>query len=537
MTPTASAPPTPNTNLDGGRPAPGQAAPPLVPETPVKAVFGSDARDSGLSLAFVKLFAGGVAGKLLGMVREVALAAAFGTGFGVGAFRAGQTATNVLTHTFTGDTLTAGFIPLCARYSREDPDRAQSLFWTLAALLGAIGLLLALVLGFGAPVLARLLVPGFPPEAQALTATMIGVMAAGTPFYVLSALFSYMEIAHGRYLIASLRAPIQNVGLIVGIGAAVALSNPVYLAAGFAAYAVLFSAFGFATLLKNGVISRPHNWVLAEALVVVREFGRLVRPLLFLPLVFQASLVVERIVASLISPKMVPALDYARFFSESGLALLAIPLGMAGLSELGRLDPAEARRSLERTIRMLLVLLVPCSLFLALHGTALISVVFGRGQFGAEAIESTSLILMGLAVGFWAQVAGYVLLKALSVRERNRDVLRITALASVAHIAVNLIFFRVLGALSLGLAIGTYGLVLLTLAVRATDVQDVVKSTLWPLMAGAALYVPVAMFINGRSPVALLAAAGFGMIYWSLFVCSVPRFRVLLMQSLARRAE
>jgi len=422
---------------------------------------GSGQRGQGLSGAFAKLFVGGVAGKLLGMVREVALAAAFGTGFGVGAFRAGQTATNVLTHTFTGDTLNAGFIPLCSRYTREEPAKAQSLFWTLAALLGGIGILLAAVLALGAPFLSRALVPGFPLEAQALTADMIRVMAVGTPFYVLAALFSYMEMAHGRYLIASIRAPIQNVGLLLGIGAAVWMSDPIYLAWGFATYAALFSIFGFLTLVRNQVVGLPRGWAWSEATHVLGEFGRLVRPLLLLPLVFQASLVVERMVASLISPDVVPALDYAKFFSESGLALLAIPLGMAGLSELGRMDAQRARRTLERTLGLLLTFTVPCSLFLAIHGSTLISVTLGRGRFGPEAIHSTSLVLTGLAVGFWAQVAGYVLLKALSVQERNREVLWITALASAAHIAVNLALYRVLGALSLGLAIGVYGIVLL----------------------------------------------------------------------------
>lgn len=519
-----------------------EAAPvavPVRPVTPVPDALGPDsgeptsrsgegtAPDSGSRIlpAFLKLFVGGFAGKLLGAVREVALAAAFGTGFGVGAFRAGQTATNALTHTFTGDTLNAGFIPLCSRYARQEPEKGQSLFWTLVVLLGGIGLVLALTLGMGAPFLARVLVPGFPPEAQSLTADMIRVMAAGTPFYVLAALFSYMEMANGRYLIASVRSSIQNIGLICGIGAAVWLSNPIYLAWGFSAYAVLFSTFGIATLVWNGIVRAPRAWAWSEAVSVAREFIGVVRPLLLLPLVFQASLVVERMVASLISPDVVPALDYAKFFSESGLALLAIPLGMAGLSELGRMDAEQARRSLERTLGVLLTFTVPVSLFLLVHGSALVSVTLGRGEFGPEAVHSTTLVLTGLAGGFWAQVTGYVLLKALSVQERNREVLQITVLASCAHIAVNLILYRTLGALSLGLAIGTYGLVLLTLAVKATDVLDVVKKTLGPLIGAGLVYVPIASLLQGDSPLAFAGAVLLATGFWTTFVMIIPGYR------------
>lgn len=481
-----------------------------------------------LASGFAKLFTGGMLGKLVGVIREIALAASFGTGVGVGAFRAGQTATVVVTHTFTGDTLNAGFIPLCSRYARTDPRRAQSLFWTLTVLLSAIGVALSALLFLMSPFLARTLVPGFSPEAQALTALMIRAMAIGVPPYVLGALFSYMEMAHGRYLIASSRATIQNGGLLLGIGVAFWTSDPVFLAWGFTAYSILFAVFGLASLLRNGLVSRPGSWVWVEAGGVLREFAVVVRPLLLLPLVFHATSVVERIVASIISPDMVAALDYAKFFSESGLALLAVPLGLAGLSELGRMGPDEARRTLDRTVALLLIVLVPCSVFLSIHGTTLIRVVFGRGEFGETAVQATSLILIGLAVGFWAHVTGYVLLKTLSARERNREVLRITALASAAHIAVNLLFFRYLGALSLGLAIAAYGLVVFILTMRATKVSRVVTSSLLPLLAGSIVYVPLALAARGDGPMALASSAALALAFWMAFVWLVPRFRALL---------
>lgn len=457
-------------------------------------------------------------GKVLGVVRELALAASYGTGSAAGAFRAAQIATLLPTHFFASDTLSVGFIPLCARYLRDDPARARALFWSVFALLNAIGFALAALLFITAAPIASVLVPGFSPDQQALTAAMMRAMAVGVPFYVQATLASYVEMAHGRYFIASIRTGLQNAALIVAVILAAVTGNPLLLGWGFTGFCVLLAVIGFVSVARAGLLGRPHDVNWHEARSVLRDFAIVIAPLVLLPLLQQGGYAVERVVASLVNARAVPALDYARAISSTGLALIAVPLGMAGLAELGGVDAAAARQQMRRLLRPLLLVTAPCSAFLVLHAEPVVRLVFRRGEFGEESVAVTALVLLGLAAGFWAQITAYVLAKAMSAQGHNRKVAAITALASLAHVAVNVLLFRRLGAIALGIAASAQALVLLVLAARALRVGRDLSLILVPLALGAAGYLIVARALAAHLDMSLLASAGVFIAYWSLFV-------------------
>jgi putative peptidoglycan lipid II flippase len=478
-----------------------------------------------LGAAYARLVTGGVLGKALGFVREIALAASFGTGPAAASFRAAQTATLVPTHIFSADALNAGFIPLCAQYLREDPRRAGSLYTAVSLLMAAIAFAVAGLLWVGAEAWAGLLVPGFSPEQRAMTAAMLRAMAIGVPFYVQAALASYVEMAHGRYLVGSIRSAVQNVGLLVGIGAAVLTGNPLLLAWGFTAYAIGFAAVGVWSTGRAGMLAwpRPGSW--PEAGRQLGEFVRIARPLLLLPLVQQAALAAERVVASLIGLEAVAATDYARALADTGLALIAVPLGLAGLAELGRLDRHAARDRLRSLLRLLLVVTVPASVFLALHAEPVVRLVFARGEFGDSSVRITTLVLTGLAVGFWAQVTGYVMVRGLAIERRNGRVALVSAVAAATHIGVNLALFRAIGPLALGIAASAGAIALLALAVHALGMsRDMVRFAI-PVAGGTLIYVPLGLALRGDGALALLVSGTAALGFWAAFALLVLRQR------------
>jgi len=489
-----------------------------------------------LGRAFARLFAGGVLGKALGILREIALAASFGTGASAAAFRAAQTATILPTHFFSSDALNAAFIPLFARYLRESEPRARSLFWSVFLLLAGTSFILAAALWLGAPWIAAALVPGFSAGARAITADMLRIMALGVPFYVQASLASYAEMAHGRYFIASVRASVQNIGLLIGVGAAVLTRNALLLAWGFTLYSVLIATVATLSLVRNGFVGRPARLDGAEAGIVLREFARLIAPLLLLPLLVQAALAVERVVASRIAMDAVAAIDYAKTISETGLALIAVPLGMAGLAELGRASENAARARLEQLLPILLAVTVPCSAFLVANAEGVVRLVFARGQFGETSIGVTTLVLRGLAVGFWAHVTGYVLAKSLSARSRNRQVARAMALASMAHMGVNLLAWPYLGPLTLGLSGSAFGLVLFAASARALDLAAATRQALLPLLGASAAYLPLAWTLRATSLTGLLGAALLFLLFWGLFAGISPAARAFALRYVRRPA-
>jgi putative peptidoglycan lipid II flippase len=181
-------------------------------------------------------------------------------------------------------------------------------------------------------------------------------------------------------------------------------------------------------------------------------------------------------------------------------------------------DADAAREQMRRLLRPLLFVTVPGSVFLVLHAQPVVRLIFGRGEFGEDSVAVTSLVLLGLAAGFWAQVTAFVLAKAMSAQGRNTSVARITAIASLAHVAVNVLLYRTLGALALGIAASTQALVLLLLAARTLRVGRDVSLVMLPLVLGAAGYLALERALDAAAALPLIASAAVFVAYWALFV-------------------
>lgn len=474
--------------------------------------------------AAAKLVSGGVAGKAIGLVREVLLAAAFGTSAAVGALRVAQTAVLIPVNVLGSDSLAAAFLPLFRRFSHDDAENARTLFFAVAATLLGLSVVGTLLVVWLAPGYVGLLAPGFDSAQKALTTQFLTIMALGIPFYLAGSLFAFLELGHGVYLFTASRAGVQSVGLIAGTLAAYRFGQPALLAWGFTAAHVVLAVWGLARTTTRTMLRSLASVAWDRASGVMLAFWRTLRPLLLLPVLLQGNLALERIVASLLGVTVVPALDYARFVTETGVVLLAVPLGVAGLAELSGLSQRESRERIERVLPGLLILAVPLSTFVALHADPIVRLLYQRGAFDAGSAAPTGSILFGLSLGFWAHVAGYVLLRTLSVQLRNADVLRISAIAVGLNVAVNLALHRVLGPVTLGIGASCYGLTLFSAGVHTLGVARAAFPPLLPLGLAVVPYAWLARALPQVGP-PLAASLVVFVLYWGAVVAIVPGLR------------
>lgn len=471
------------------------------------------------------LFSGSLLGKVVGVVRELLLATLFGTSALVGAYRIAQTATLIPVQFFAADTLNAGFIPLYTRYAKQDKAKANTLFWILQIGLLALSLFIMGFLFWGAPWLVGILAPGLDAQTGRMAAIFVRIMVFGVPFYVVGALFSYLEMANGYYLLASLRASLQSVGLIAGTLAAFWFGQPVFLAWGFTGAYIIFSFWGAVLLLRRGLLWWPRKWLWPEVCTVLGAFWQTIRHLLLLPFMLQGNIAIERVVASLMGVSVVAALDYAKFITETGVVLLAVPLGLAGLATFSDLTPDGAQERLERMLPIVLVVNVPISIYMAVHNELVISLLYQRGAFDETSVALTKSIFFGLAIGLWAQVAGYVLIKALNAQIRNREVIVFMALALGINILTNIILYRIIGPLALGLGASLYGLVLFLLATKALQLSRVAVPCLAWLGLGATLYVPLGLSLGGETWIDLGISGVVSVVFWLVYIGVTPLLR------------
>jgi putative peptidoglycan lipid II flippase len=381
--------------------------------------------------------------------------------------------------------------------------------------------LAVLVYYYAGPVVACL-APGLAPEVIVQATKFAQILALGIPPYVVGGLFSYLEMGNGGYSLAAVRASIQSLGLIVGTLFAVWWAAPLGLAWGFTGAYYVYFVWGALMLMRKGLVSGFAIPAMTTLRQVLADIWMILRPLVFLPFILQGNVAVERAVASFMGGEVVAGLDYARFITETGLILLAVPMGLAGLSTLSGLSRIEFTLQLSRVLPLLLMIAVPISAFLWIHSALIVHLLYERGAFNAESSQQTQVIVQGLALGFWAQVVGYVLTKALNAQLRNGEVLRLTAIAVGANLLVNVLLFAWLGPLVLGLSVSVSAVALLIYALRALHLGGIVRDVLIWLAFGTLGYLLLAGWTALPGWLGLVANICTALIYWLAYVRLVP---------------
>lgn len=485
--------------------------------------------------AIIQVFTGNLTSKALGLGREILTAALFGTGQAIGAFRVAQTGALAPVNFFTSDSLNSAFIPQYKRFMADSSDKAHTFFWSLCAVFGFLASLIGSALWFGAPPWVSTLAPGLEPETIALAVSMLQIMALGVPFYLMSALLMFLGMANDDFVPMAIRPVVQNIGMIFGVLLAFALHDMLFLAWGFTASYIAFSIWVLVRSFRSGFLGLPDVWDWPQAREVMHAFWLTLRPLLLLPVMLQGNIIVERAVASLIGLAAISALDYARFVSETLILLVSVPVAFAGLAHWSGLSAEVIRQRLHKVLMLMLVVAVPASAFLAAHAHVVVEAVYARGAFDAESVRVTGDILFGIALGLWAQVIGYVLIKALNAQMRNRAVVWVMAAALLANVTFNLTMYPYLDAMTLGLGNTAYGLVLLGGTLTALGLWKDTFRAGWLMACGAAGYLLLDHWLPlpGGAWCNLAMASGFALIYWMAWIALVPLMRHAVVEAIA----
>ena len=477
------------------------------------------------------LLFGGLTGKALGVARELLTAALFGTGPIAVAYRLAQAAFLIPLHGFLSDAFSSGFTPAYARQRTADAARSRVLFASMhAAVLlvcSAVGLSLALL----ASGWVRALAPGFDAATARMAQHMVVVLALAMPFYGLTGLYAAAELAAGQARMAAARASAQNVGLISGALLAWWTGEPMYIAGGFLGAYVLLATWGLRNALVQGLRPWPHRGDWAEAARSLDAVWRAIRVLLVIPVLLQIHSIVERRVASVVSEQAVAALDYARFLSDTAVLLLAMPLGVAALGTMAAMSETRFRDVAHRSMRALLYAGVPLSVAAALHGEAIIRLIFARGAFGVDAVTTTAAILQWLGVGLWAQLIGYAGARFLSARDRNVALIGIYLASVGCNVVLNLLLHPYIGTAALGVAAAANGLVLGFLVLQRLGLLARLRRDLVTLGVLAGAYACLWSF----APPAASAHAWLRPLAFAAFWCGaavlVPRCRSVLRET------
>lgn len=363
-----------------------------------------------------------MASRLLGFVRDVLIAGMLGAGPAAEAFFVAFRLPNMFRRFFAEGAFNMAFVPLFSkRLEGEGAEAARAFAEEAMAVLVAALLVFTAVAMVFMPTLMLALAGGFADEPEKFD---LAVLYARIEFpYLLcmslTALFSGVLNALGRFAAPAAAPILLNVALIGAMGLAAALALPVgdalawgVLAAGIAQAAMValaVRAAGFGLRLRRPRLTPG-----------VRRLLRLGAPGAAAAGAMQINLLIGTLVASFFEGA-VAWLSYADRLYQLPLGVVGVAVGVVLLPELARRvragDAEGGREAMSRAAEFALALTLPAAVALIVAPHLIVGALFERGAFGPEDTRATALAVAIFAAGLPAYVLQKVMQPAFFARE------------------------------------------------------------------------------------------------------------------------
>lgn len=501
-----------------------------------------------------------VISNLAGLVRQILVANAFGTGAEMEAFNAANRVAETLFNLVAGGALASAFIPtFTGLLTREDRRGAWQLVSGVTNLALLILTLAAALTAIFAPQIVRhILAPGFSadPAKEALTVSLMRVMLPSAVIFGISGLVMGVLNSHQVFFLPALTPSMYQLGMIFGVVVLSPRMGIYGLAWGAVIGAGLHLLLQVPSLLRLGGRYYP---TLGLKLASVREVARLMGPRLLGVSVVQLNFWVNISLASLQPEGSIPGILFAftlmlmpQAAIAQSIAIAAMPTFSAQVAR-GRLD--QMRASLAASLRGVLLLSVPASLGLMILRKPLIVLLYQRGEFNQRSTELVAWALLWYAAGLVGHSVVEILARAFySLHDTKTPVLVGAAAMSLNvafSVAFSALFLRVGWAPHGGLALANSLATALEMAVLMVlmrrrlgglEGQDILIGTLKAAAAALAMSLGLWFWMSQTSsqPAWVVVAGGLAIgagVYGSAVLALRVREARGLIQTLLRRMD
>ncbi len=383
--------------------------------------------------------------RVLGFVRDVLIAAVLGAGVIADVFFVAFKLPNLFRRLFAEGAFSAAFVPLYSGIL-EDQGKAPAQAFAEAALSVLLWAMLVLVavVELAMPVVMHGFAPGFADDPAKFDFAVL-LTRITFPYLLFISLVSLMAgilNSLGRFAAAAATPILLNLCLI---GAVLVLApfaaTPAHaLAWGVAGAGIVQFLWLFWHCARVGVrLHLPWPRLTAD----VRALMRRILPVALGAGVYQISLLIDTVIASLLPSGSISYLFFADRVNQLPLGVVGVAVGTALLPLLSRQlragDTAAATASQNRALEFSLLLSLPAAAALMVIAHPVVTVLFERGEFGPTEAQATAAALAVYASGLPA----YVLVKALApgyfARGDTATPVKISVLCLVVNLVLNLI--------------------------------------------------------------------------------------------------
>jgi putative peptidoglycan lipid II flippase len=393
--------------------------------------------------------------RIAGLAREMIISARFGTSADLDAYLAAFRVPDLLFQLVAGGALGSAFIPVFTGcLTRRDLTGAWRVFSAVTNLVLIILTGLAVVAGVAAPWLVKtVLAPGFSPEQQALTVSLMRWMLVSTVVFGVSGIVMGVLNSFQHFLLPALAPLIYNLCIIAAA---------LFLAPSLGIYALVIGVV-VGSLLHLDVQLFGLWWYGARYRAIlglhdpsVREVGRLMGPRVLGLAVVQINFWVNTLLASRLVEGSISSLNYAWLLMLLPQGIVAQAAATAAFPTFAALEArgrhGELRHTVSSTLRGVLFLTIPAAAGLFVWRVPLIRMLLERGEFTARSTQMTAAALAFFAFGLIGHSVVEITARAFYALHDTRTPVAIGVGAMTLNVLLSLLLIQPLQHAGLALA-------------------------------------------------------------------------------------
>ncbi len=363
--------------------------------------------------------------------------------------------TDVMFFLLVGGSIASVLIPMLSRYISNGDEkngwRAVSSFINIMFIAITVFSILGEIF---APQLISLVAPGFGKEKAELTVQVTRIMFPSVSFIMLTGLLNGVLYSYHRYVAAAYGTLSYNVFCIISI-IVFSRYGVKMVAVGIMCSSILYFLFQLTFTLKNLKLYRPKIYLKDPGL---KKLVLLSIPSLIASSIAQINILVSQSYNSYFPDGSVTALRNATDIWQMPYGIFALGLGVAILPSLSEMlaknDMDSYRSTLVKSLKSMLLLIIPSAVGLAVLGVPATSVIYKwSARMSASTINITSTMLMFFSIALVSQSIVAIVNRAFYANNDTKTPLYIGA----SSIALNAIlcfgFFKLTNLSASGMAL------------------------------------------------------------------------------------
>ncbi|MBU1164740.1 murein biosynthesis integral membrane protein MurJ [Patescibacteria group bacterium] len=410
-------------------------------------------KTKSITSAAIIVGAASLISRILGILRDRVLAGEFGAGYELDIYYASFRIPDLIFNLLVLGAISAGFIPIFVSYLKRGKVKeilgfkSQKKAWQVANLvlnsLIVCMIVATIILIIFAPILVRLIAPGFTDEQLDLTANLTRIMFLSPILLGISAIIGGILQSFKRFFVYSLAPIFYNIGIIIG-----ALYLVDYFGIYGLAWGVVLGAFLHLAIQVPATynLGYRYTWILDFKDKGLRRIIKMMVPRTLSLGITQINLLVITIIASTLAVGSITVFNFANNLQSFPLGIFGISFAIAAFPTLAELASKKNLdkfiESFSSTFRQILFLVIPSSVLLLILRAQIVRIVLGTGRFDWEDTVMTLNTLGFFALSLFAQSLIPLLARAFYSFHDSKTPFLTGLFSAVVNIILSLLFIK-----------------------------------------------------------------------------------------------